>query len=150
MLCEQKAAGSSPAISIFPAVSGELAAMAIVDRSSDQTVIESSPQIATPTPPVPGRPAHSIPRRSRDEQPTSAFSPSHDRTGPLARGTRRRGADRPRSQPAEHQGLRYRRRRDDDPAATAVDEFAPDQRRRADELLSPAHPPTQPRAQRGD
>src|SRR5215213_6167645 len=53
MLCKQKAAGSSPAISIFPTVSGELAAMAIVDRSSDETVIESSPQIARPSPPCP-------------------------------------------------------------------------------------------------
>jgi len=48
MLCKQKAAGSSPAISIFPAVSGELAAMAIVDRSSDETVIESSPRSPGP------------------------------------------------------------------------------------------------------
>ena len=52
--------------------------------------------------------------------------------------------------PAEHQGLRYRRRRDDDPAAPGVHEFAPDELRRADELLSPAYPPAQPDAQRGD
>ena len=91
-----------------------------------------------------------IPWRSRDEQPTSAFPSSDDPAGPLARGIRRRGADRPRGQPAEHQGRRYRRRRDDDPAAPGVDELAPDQLRRADELLSPAHPPAQPDAQRGD
>ena len=43
---------------------------------------------------------HPIPWRSRDEQPTSAFPCSDDPAGPLARGIRRRGADRPRGQPA--------------------------------------------------
>ena len=58
--------------------------------------------------------------------------------------------DQPRGQPAEHQGRRHRRRRDDDPAARGVDELAPAELRPADGVLSPAHPRAQPEAPRGD
>ena len=83
-------------------------------------------------------------------QSPSAIPGSHDPAGTPARGVRRRGADRPRGQPDEHEGRRHRRRRDDDPGTPGADGLAADELRQAHELLSPADPPAQPDAQHRD
>src|SRR5437762_13232362 len=114
-------------------------------RSARTTVIESSRQIAGPSPAIPAS-TPSDPGRSRDEQPTSAFPCSDDPAGPLSRGIRRRGAGGPRGQPAGHERRRYRRRRDDDSAAPAVDELAPAEVRPADAVLPAPHPEAEPHA----